>query len=101
MLYPTEDREEGELKLYCRTCDRRSTAVERKVFARQISELEEAKAIPWKEIANDISLPRTYSLECFKCHGREAVNLQVNYRDHVAVYFVCAQCGHHWDGRRK
>jgi len=66
-----------------------------------------AKAIPWKEIANDVSLPRTYNVVCEDipdtrakgCGGREAVLLQVNYKDKVAVYFVCAQCGNHWDGR--
>eukprot|EP01128_Nolandella_sp_AFSM9_P010863 TRINITY_DN7580_c0_g1_i1.p2 TRINITY_DN7580_c0_g1~~TRINITY_DN7580_c0_g1_i1.p2 ORF type:complete len:112 (-),score=33.70 TRINITY_DN7580_c0_g1_i1:178-513(-) len=96
MLYPEEDQQQKMLMLTCRNCNFKEEAANKKVFTHQIAELEEQKAIPWKQIANDVTLPRSYAGECRECDGTEIVYLQVQYKTKVSLYYVCATCGAHW-----
>jgi len=98
MLHPREDKSRKVLELYCRNCGFKEDASDPCIYKNNIKEMEEERTIAWNDIPSDPSLPRTYNTRCTKCNNKEAVFFQVQKRDGVTLYFVCANpnCANRW-----
>ncbi|KAK1919235.1 hypothetical protein P3342_008959 [Pyrenophora teres f. teres] len=96
LLFPREDKSENKLLFACRTCSFTEEAPSSCVMRHEIASTVGATAGVTAEVAQDPTLPRIQK-QCTECGENEAVFFQSQQRTAetgMALYFVCAGCGH-------
>jgi DNA-directed RNA polymerase II subunit RPB9 len=96
MLYPREDKTQGQLLFECRICEYVEQAATPLVYRHElVSNIGETAGIV-NDIGSDPTLPRS-DKECPKCHAHEAVFFQSQQRradTSMILFYVCLQCSH-------